>query len=149
VAAGYAWPQFSIHRGELQMLLLAAVRERMGEAAVLTGHALERFVDEGTRAKIQIVGAAFLPTLLKYMDAAVVPAALGGTLAPGGDALCRALVAGGGPLPLAFRVGVLLAPLPTAPPNSSRATCSRSCWPASRKRPRTAPPRRPAVVSSR
>ena len=47
VAAGYAYPQFSIHRGELQMLLLAAVRERMGEAAVLTGHALERFVDEG------------------------------------------------------------------------------------------------------
>lgn len=67
---------------------------------------VERFVDEGTRAKIQIVGAAFLPTLLKYMDAAVVPAALGGSLAPGGDALCRALVAGGGPLPLAFRVGV-------------------------------------------
>ena len=26
-AAGYNWPQFSIHRGELQMILLAATRE--------------------------------------------------------------------------------------------------------------------------
>ena len=47
MAAGYAYPQFSIHRGELQMLLLAAVRERLGDAAVRTGHVLERFVDEG------------------------------------------------------------------------------------------------------
>ena len=27
---GYAWPQYSIHRGELQMILLAAVRDRLG-----------------------------------------------------------------------------------------------------------------------
>src|SRR3546814_9188539 len=30
-AAGYRWPQFSIHRGKLQMLLLEAVRERSEE----------------------------------------------------------------------------------------------------------------------
>lgn len=47
MGAGYAYPQFSIHRGELQMLLLAAVRERLGDAAVRTSHVLERFVDEG------------------------------------------------------------------------------------------------------
>ena len=29
-AAGYRWPQISIHRGELQMLLLRAVHERLG-----------------------------------------------------------------------------------------------------------------------
>jgi 2-polyprenyl-6-methoxyphenol hydroxylase-like FAD-dependent oxidoreductase len=40
-AAGYAWPQFSIHRGDLQMLLLDAVRERLGHDSVVTGH---RFV---------------------------------------------------------------------------------------------------------
>jgi 2-polyprenyl-6-methoxyphenol hydroxylase-like FAD-dependent oxidoreductase len=34
--AGYRWPQYSIHRGELQMLLLGAVRERMGREAVRT-----------------------------------------------------------------------------------------------------------------
>lgn len=39
--AGYAVPQFSIHRGHLQMLLLDAVRERLGEGAVRLNHALE------------------------------------------------------------------------------------------------------------
>jgi len=42
-AAGYHWPQYSIHRGELQMLLLAAVRERLGAGRVLTGHQLVDF----------------------------------------------------------------------------------------------------------
>ena len=36
--AGYQWPQFSIHRGQLQMLLYDAVVERLGRDAVLTGH---------------------------------------------------------------------------------------------------------------
>jgi 2-polyprenyl-6-methoxyphenol hydroxylase-like FAD-dependent oxidoreductase len=34
MAAGYAWPQIAIHRGELQMLLLAKVIERLGPDAV-------------------------------------------------------------------------------------------------------------------
>lgn len=42
-AAGYHWPQYSIHRGELQMILLTAVRQRLGPAAVLTGTAIESF----------------------------------------------------------------------------------------------------------
>jgi 2-polyprenyl-6-methoxyphenol hydroxylase-like FAD-dependent oxidoreductase len=36
--AGYNWPQFSIHRGDLQGILLEAVRERMGQDAVLEGY---------------------------------------------------------------------------------------------------------------
>ncbi|MET9018463.1 flavin-dependent oxidoreductase [Actinopolymorpha sp. NPDC004070] len=39
--AGYAWPQYSIHRGELQMMLLAEVRKRLG--GISTGLALEAF----------------------------------------------------------------------------------------------------------
>jgi len=39
-AAGYAWPQFSIHRGDLQMLLYKAVLERLGPDSVVTGHKL-------------------------------------------------------------------------------------------------------------
>lgn len=35
--AGYAWPQFSIHRGDLQMVLLDAVHERLGKDAVQLG----------------------------------------------------------------------------------------------------------------
>ncbi len=37
-SAGYRWPQYSVHRGELQMLLYRAVRERLGPDAILTGH---------------------------------------------------------------------------------------------------------------
>ncbi|MFI5718562.1 flavin-dependent oxidoreductase [Nocardia sp. NPDC051750] len=40
LAAGYQWPQLSVHRGGLQMELLAAVRERLGADAVRTGHRL-------------------------------------------------------------------------------------------------------------
>ena len=35
--AGYQWPQYSIHRGELQMILLDAVRARLGADAVRSG----------------------------------------------------------------------------------------------------------------
>ncbi|KXH44934.1 monooxygenase [Colletotrichum nymphaeae SA-01] len=41
--AGYAVPQFSVHRGECQMLLLSAVKERLGEGAVNLNHALTGF----------------------------------------------------------------------------------------------------------
>ncbi|MFK8024042.1 MAG: flavin-dependent oxidoreductase [Ilumatobacter sp.] len=37
-SAGYDWPQYSVHRGELQMLLSRAVVERMGPDAIRTGH---------------------------------------------------------------------------------------------------------------
>ena len=36
--AGYRWPQYAVHRGRLQMLLLDAVRERLGAGAVRLGH---------------------------------------------------------------------------------------------------------------
>jgi len=35
--AGYRWPQYSVHRGGLQMLLYRAARERLGVDAVRTG----------------------------------------------------------------------------------------------------------------
>jgi 2-polyprenyl-6-methoxyphenol hydroxylase-like FAD-dependent oxidoreductase len=41
--AGYAVPQFSIHRGEFQMLLLSAVKERLGEDTLYLSHALAGF----------------------------------------------------------------------------------------------------------
>src|SRR5579862_5749069 len=37
-AAGYDHPQFSIHRGDLQMVLLDAFRSRVGESSILTDH---------------------------------------------------------------------------------------------------------------
>ena len=35
--AGYKWPQYSVHRGQLQMLLLREVQRRLGPEAVQTG----------------------------------------------------------------------------------------------------------------
>jgi 5-methylphenazine-1-carboxylate 1-monooxygenase len=36
--AGYRWPQYSVHRGKLQMLLVRTVCERLGPQAVRLGH---------------------------------------------------------------------------------------------------------------
>ena len=36
--AGYRWPQYSVHRGQLQMLLYRTALERLGPAAVRLGH---------------------------------------------------------------------------------------------------------------
>ena len=47
VGPGYHWPQYSIHRGRLQMLLLSATRDRIGDANVRTGLRLEGFQQEG------------------------------------------------------------------------------------------------------
>ena len=47
--AGYKWPQYSIHRGQLQMLLLRAVRERIGGANFRSGLRLATFEQERNR----------------------------------------------------------------------------------------------------
>ena len=43
LAAGFRWPQYSIHRGVLQMILLDAARRRLGPDAIVTGHHLHGF----------------------------------------------------------------------------------------------------------
>ncbi|MCO5130785.1 MAG: flavin-dependent oxidoreductase [Xanthobacteraceae bacterium] len=50
--AGYKWPQFSVHRGELQQLLLDATIERLGAGNVLTSHHLVDWTEtaDGIRA---------------------------------------------------------------------------------------------------
>src|SRR5690349_14914856 len=35
--AGYRWPQYSVHRGRLQMMLYRAALRRLGEGAIRTG----------------------------------------------------------------------------------------------------------------
>jgi 2-polyprenyl-6-methoxyphenol hydroxylase-like FAD-dependent oxidoreductase len=57
IGAGYAYPQFSIHRGELQMLLFRAVLERLGPEAVRVGHALTRFEDQGDSVLLHFADA--------------------------------------------------------------------------------------------
>ena len=53
--AGYAWPQYSIHRGALQMLLVAAVQQRLGVDAVVPGHALSAFEQDECRVMAHFI----------------------------------------------------------------------------------------------
>jgi 5-methylphenazine-1-carboxylate 1-monooxygenase len=50
--AGYKWPQFSIHRGTLQQILLDTAIERLGRDSILTNHHLSGWTetDNGIRA---------------------------------------------------------------------------------------------------
>ena len=41
--AGYNWPQYSVHRGQLQMLLYKTLLERAGPDCIVTGQRAERF----------------------------------------------------------------------------------------------------------
>lgn len=54
--AGYDWPQYSIHRGKLQMALLAALRERAGLECVVTGQRAVGFSNSDTAAELQLAG---------------------------------------------------------------------------------------------
>ena len=44
--AGYRWPQYSVHRGRLQMALYDAVLERLGAEAVVTGAELVAYASK-------------------------------------------------------------------------------------------------------
>ena len=57
LAAGYEWPQISIHRGELQMLLLDAVLERLGPDALRTGMAAESVAYDASGAEVTFTTA--------------------------------------------------------------------------------------------
>ncbi len=53
-AAGYRWPQYSVHRGELQMLLLRRLREAAGADAVQTGAAVSGWQEGGGGIEITL-----------------------------------------------------------------------------------------------
>jgi 2-polyprenyl-6-methoxyphenol hydroxylase-like FAD-dependent oxidoreductase len=55
--AGYRWPQYSIHRGRLQQLLLDAVHERLGAGAVRTGQRVTAVEQQGGRVRVRTVDA--------------------------------------------------------------------------------------------
>ena len=69
LAAGYPYPQFSVHRGELQMLLYRTAVERLGAERVHTGHAFETAHDTGARP-----GSPVRFTLRRRADGAEVQA---------------------------------------------------------------------------
>jgi 2-polyprenyl-6-methoxyphenol hydroxylase-like FAD-dependent oxidoreductase len=86
--AGYVTPQISIHRGELQMLLLRTVRERVGEERVHLGHLFARF--EQTEEEI----TAFFENRVKSSDAQFTPSIRGSMIiaADGINSVARRLL---------------------------------------------------------
>lgn len=59
LAAGYRWPQFSVHRGMLQMMLFEKVAERLGPDAVQTGCRAVGYehLEDGVRLQIERRGS--------------------------------------------------------------------------------------------
>ena len=53
-AAGYAWPQFSIHRGDFQRILVDAVRDRLGGDVIRLGHRAVDFAQDSRRAVVTV-----------------------------------------------------------------------------------------------
>ena len=60
-AAGYDWPQFSIHRGDLQTVLLAAVQERLGQDSVVCDHRCVDVTQDANGVTVSFVDAAGRP----------------------------------------------------------------------------------------
>jgi 2-polyprenyl-6-methoxyphenol hydroxylase-like FAD-dependent oxidoreductase len=58
LTAGFATPHFSIHRGELHFVLLAAVRDRLGPDTILTGHRCVRVDQSDAGVTLQFTDPA-------------------------------------------------------------------------------------------
>ncbi|HEY6240302.1 MAG TPA: flavin-dependent oxidoreductase [Burkholderiales bacterium] len=54
--AGYEWPQYSIHRGDLHRVQVEALRERLGEAAIALGHRCEGVEQDAEGVTVRFAG---------------------------------------------------------------------------------------------
>jgi 2-polyprenyl-6-methoxyphenol hydroxylase-like FAD-dependent oxidoreductase len=59
IDGGYGYPQYSVHRGQLQKLLLAAVRDRLGANAIHADAELTGFNEANGRVQVQTSAAEF------------------------------------------------------------------------------------------
>ncbi|WP_240196949.1 FAD-dependent monooxygenase [Nonomuraea lactucae] len=88
-SAGYRWPQYSIHRGELQMILLAAVKERVGP--VRLGTRFETLRQDGDEVEVVLRDVTTGEALRERADVVVgadgVHSAVRARLHPGDDPL--------------------------------------------------------------
>jgi 2-polyprenyl-6-methoxyphenol hydroxylase-like FAD-dependent oxidoreductase len=56
LAAGYCWPQISIHRGRLQAILLETARQRLGEERILCGCAVAGWDEDSRGVQVRLEG---------------------------------------------------------------------------------------------
>jgi len=59
--AGLPWPQFSIHRGELQMILYRAAQEMLGKDRIRLGRRIARFAQHHGKVSAQFVDRDGMP----------------------------------------------------------------------------------------
>ena len=55
IEAGYKWPQFSIHRGTLQQILLDTAIERLGSGNILTSHHLSSWSETSAGVRAEFI----------------------------------------------------------------------------------------------
>jgi 5-methylphenazine-1-carboxylate 1-monooxygenase len=58
IEAGYKWPQFSIHRGTLQQILLDTAIERLGRENILTSHHLSGWTETSNGVRADFIDKA-------------------------------------------------------------------------------------------
>jgi 2-polyprenyl-6-methoxyphenol hydroxylase-like FAD-dependent oxidoreductase len=68
IEGGYGFPQYSVHRGQLQMLLLSALRDRVGPDAVRAGVKVTGFGPSGDRVAVQTCAGALVADTLIGAD---------------------------------------------------------------------------------
>src|SRR5436190_17226644 len=68
IDGGYGYPQYSVHRGQLQMLLLSALRERQGFNAVRTGAESHGFAESEDRVLVHTAAGDFTADALVGAD---------------------------------------------------------------------------------
>jgi 2-polyprenyl-6-methoxyphenol hydroxylase-like FAD-dependent oxidoreductase len=56
--AGFPWPQYSVHRGELQLALAQAVRDRLGADRLVLDAKAVGYVDHGDRVSVHTIDSA-------------------------------------------------------------------------------------------
>jgi 2-polyprenyl-6-methoxyphenol hydroxylase-like FAD-dependent oxidoreductase len=74
--AGYKWPQFSIHRGTLQQILLDTATERLGAENILTSHHLSDWAETANGVRASFIDRATGKPAGSY-DGAILVAADG------------------------------------------------------------------------
>jgi 5-methylphenazine-1-carboxylate 1-monooxygenase len=85
IAGGYLWPQYSVHRGQLQMVLLDAVRDRLGLNAVRTGVEVTGFTQTDSNVTVHTAAGDIATAFLVGADG--IHSTLRARLNPGVDPL--------------------------------------------------------------
>lgn len=66
--AGYEWPQYSVHRGRFQMMLLEQVSEQLGNDCIVTGARVISEKTVGDQVKVETTAGIFVGDVLIAAD---------------------------------------------------------------------------------